>query len=71
LYIAELNRIRRVDPDGVISTVAGGQGYGFSGDGGPAIAAQLNSPSGVAVGPDGSLYIADSANHRIRKVTWR
>ena len=70
LYIADShnNRIRRVAPDGTISTVAGNGTSGFSGDGGPASAASLNDPSGVAVGPDGSLYIADSFNGRIRWV---
>ncbi|MGH8584547.1 MAG: RHS repeat-associated core domain-containing protein [Gammaproteobacteria bacterium] len=74
LYIADTgnNRIRRVGPDGIITTVAGtgrfGGTGGFSGDGGPATAAVLNMPSGVALGPDGSLYIADSDNRRIRKV---
>jgi RHS repeat-associated protein len=72
LYIADVlnQRIRRVGPDGIITTVAGnGPGTGgYSGDGGPAIQAQLNVPTGIAVGPDGSLYIADSRNHRIRRV---
>jgi sugar lactone lactonase YvrE len=73
LYIADTidNRIRRVDSQGRITTVAGGArmgAAGFSGDGGPATAAQLNAPQGIAIGPDGSLYIADTANERIRKV---
>jgi len=77
LYIADLNnhRIRRLAPDGTIATVAGkgprfpqgGVGE-FSGDGGLAIAAGLNFPSGVAVSADGSIYIADSFNNRIRRV---
>ena len=76
LYIADLynNRIRRVDPSGAITTVAGsgsansiGQG-GFSGDGGPAVSAMLNLPNAVAVDAAGNLYIADSSNYRIRKV---
>jgi RHS repeat-associated protein len=70
MYIADSahNRIRMVDPNGIITTVAGGLNGGFGGDGGPAIAAQLNAPYDVAVGPDGSLYIADALNHRIRHV---
>lgn len=71
IYIAEcgVNRVRRVTPDGIIRTVAG-TGYGnSSGDGGPATAAGLWHPSGVAVGPDGSIYIADESNNRIRRVT--
>ncbi|MCJ7550096.1 MAG: hypothetical protein MUQ30_10480, partial [Anaerolineae bacterium] len=70
LYIADRsnNRIRRVDTNGIITTVAGTGGYGFSGDGGPATLALLYEPYGVALGPDGSLYIADTRNHRIRRV---
>jgi sugar lactone lactonase YvrE len=70
LYIADHNhhRVRRVDRDGRISTVAGTGEAGFSGDGGPATKAKLNDPAGVAVSPDGTLTIADSANHRIRRV---
>ena len=70
LFIADTNnhRIRKVDADGTIITVAGTRGQGFSGDGGPATAAQLNGPNGVAVDGSGNLYIADTNNHRIRKV---
>ena len=70
LYIADRgnDRIRKVDAAGVISTVAGDGTEGFGGDDGPATAAQLNNPYGVAVDGAGNLYIADSFNHRIRKV---
>jgi DNA-binding CsgD family transcriptional regulator/sugar lactone lactonase YvrE len=70
LYIADTidNRIRRVDTRGQITTVAGSGAAGFSGDGGPATTADLNAPEGLAIGPDGSLYIADTANERIRRV---
>ena len=70
LYIADVNnhRIRKVDASGVISTVAGDGTFGFGGDGGPATAAQLNRPAGVALDGAGNLYIADVNNHRIRKV---
>jgi sugar lactone lactonase YvrE len=70
LYIADTrnNRIRRVDTDRRISTIAGTGSPGFSGDGGPAVAAQLNQPLGVAVDVQGNLYIADTLNQRIRKV---
>src|SRR5439155_1305389 len=63
------NRIRRVTPSGVISTVAGTGDAGFSGDGGPALAAHLSRPFGVAVDPSGTLFIADTDNNRIRKVS--
>lgn len=70
LYIAETsqNRIRRVGSNGIITTFAGGNGTGFSGDDGPARKAQLQIPSAVAVGPDDSLYVADTFNRRVRKV---
>ena len=61
--------IRRVDAaTGIISTVAGTGRWGFSGDGGPATSAQLNSLRGLAFDSAGNLYIADASNHRIRKV---
>lgn len=71
LFIAEFDRrlIRRVDAaTGIISTVAGNQGTGFSGDGGPAIAASLSDPYDVAIDASGNLFIADSGNFRIRRV---
>jgi uncharacterized protein (TIGR03437 family) len=71
LYIADTgnNRVRKVSPSGIISTVAGNGSQRFSGDGGPATAASLNKPSGLAVDAAGNLYIADFNNHRIRKVS--
>ena len=70
LYIADTgnNRIRKVDTAGVIHTVAGNGIAGFGGDGGPATAANLDGPFGVAVDTAGNLYIADTNNNRIRKV---
>jgi sugar lactone lactonase YvrE len=65
------NRVRMVTPKGVITTVAGSNKAGYSGDGGPATKAQLNIPAGVAIGPDGNLYIADAENNRIRMVALR
>jgi trimeric autotransporter adhesin len=71
LYIADTgnNRIRKVTGGGIISTVAGNGNSGYSGDGGTAALAQLDDPSGVAVDSSGNLYIADTGNNRIRKVT--
>jgi len=70
LYIAENggNRIRRVGPDGIIATVAGNGTAGFGGDGGAATSANLSAPSSVALAADGSVYIADTNNNRIRRV---
>jgi trimeric autotransporter adhesin len=70
LYIVDTNnhRIRRVDPTGTITTVAGDGNPGFVGDGGSATAAQLNSPLGIAIDSAGHLYIADTENHCIRKI---
>lgn len=62
------DRIRRVDLGGTISTVVGTGQYGYSGDGGAATQATLKEPFGVAVSPDGSLYIADFGALRIRRV---
>jgi sugar lactone lactonase YvrE len=71
LYVADAgaHRVRRVDPAGVITTVAGVGQRGCTGDGGPAADAALAAPSGLALGPEGGLYIADAANNRIRRVT--
>ena len=70
LFIADTNkhRIRRVDPSGIITTIAGTGERGFAGDGGLGVEAQLNYPEGVAVDAAGNLYFADSYNHRIRRV---
>ncbi|MEU6475374.1 SMP-30/gluconolactonase/LRE family protein [Streptomyces sp. NPDC047017] len=70
LYVAEYNghRIRRITADGKITTVAGTGVAGTKGDGGLATSAQLNRPQALAVDGTGGLYIADSDNHRVRKV---
>ena len=70
LFIADSgnNRIRKVDGAGIITTVAGTGERAFSGDRGPATAADLNFPWGVAVDGAGNLFIADTRNRRIRKV---
>jgi sugar lactone lactonase YvrE len=71
LYIADAGgqRIRKINPAGIITTVAGNGTAGFSGDGGSATAAQLNWPKDVAIDAAGNLYIADTGNSSIRKVT--
>ena len=69
--IAEFDgqRIRKVSPSGTITTVAGDGTQGFSGDGGPATAAQLNDPFAVAATADGGFLIADGGNFRVRRVS--
>jgi len=56
------------EPSDIITTFAGTGTSGYSGDGGPATDAELNNPEGVAVGPDGSVDIADTGNSRVRRV---
>jgi hypothetical protein len=70
-YIADAqnNRVRMVSIAGTIATVAGNGHAGSGGDGGPAVSASLNNPSGVAVDAAGNLYIADQYNNKIRLVT--
>jgi YVTN family beta-propeller protein len=70
LYITDASNhcLRRVGPDGIITTVAGNGTLGYSGDGEPAAAAQLNYPTGVALAADGSLYLADAGNNAIRRI---
>jgi sugar lactone lactonase YvrE len=75
LFFADSNnhRIRKVSPDGTISTVAGSGPIfpelgSFAGDGGPATAARLRAPSGITIDAAGNLIFGDGGNHRIRKV---
>ena len=70
VYFSDLGnqRVRRVDPDGTISTIAGTGLPDFTGDGGAASRAALNGPAGLFIDADGTLYITDSRNGRIRVV---
>jgi hypothetical protein len=71
IYVADTEdyRVRRIDPAGIITTFAGTGVWGFTGDGGPATAAQLGRLADVAIGPDGQIYVADTDNHCVRVVT--
>ncbi|MFM7815744.1 MAG: hypothetical protein ACKPGI_02125 [Verrucomicrobiota bacterium] len=73
LYVVEFdgNVVRRIGSDGVITTVAGSGKKGGLGDGGPALEAQFDQPHEIRFGPDGSMYLADMSNHRIRRVDSR
>jgi sugar lactone lactonase YvrE len=61
--------IRQVNSAGIMTTVAGNETYGYSGDNGPAVNAQLGYPSGIATDSAGNFYIADSSNYAVRKVS--
>lgn len=71
VYIADTanNRIRKVTTDGNINTIAGNGNMGLAGDGGPALSAAFSRPQGLALDAAGNLYIADTDNSRIRKIT--
>ncbi len=69
LYFTDnFRRVRQVSADGTLRTVAGSPTQSFAGDGGPATSAQLDDPQGLVADSAGNLYIADSGNHRVRKV---
>ncbi|MBC7554425.1 MAG: T9SS type A sorting domain-containing protein [Taibaiella sp.] len=70
LYLTDFRNhvVRKIDKKGIITTIAGNHKMGYSGDGGPATAAQLKYPWGIATDTEGNLYIADKENHAIRKV---
>jgi uncharacterized protein (TIGR03437 family) len=70
LYISDWNsRIRKITPDGMITTIAGTGVIGYSGDGGPAASAKFNFPAGLKFDSVGNLYIADFGNDRVRRIT--
>ncbi|PZF72194.1 NHL domain-containing protein [Taibaiella soli] len=70
IYIGDAgnNRVRKISSSGIITTIAGTGTGGYSGDGGPATSAELNTPSGIAVDLSGNVYVADKSNNRIRKI---
>ncbi len=70
VYVADFKShcIRKIDNQGIITTIAGDGNQGYYGDGGVAIAAKLNQPQGITLDNNGNLYIADSQNHVIRKI---
>jgi RHS repeat-associated protein len=72
LYVAATNggpyHLRRINLDGTIETIAGLGPVGTIGDGGPALQARFNVIEGITFGPDGSLYVADTGNHRVRRI---
>jgi uncharacterized protein (TIGR03437 family) len=69
LYISDGSRIRRIFASGFIQTIAGGATPGYSGDGGAASTAQLNAPVGIAVDSTGNVYVADSGNSSVRRLS--
>ena len=71
IYISDFtgHRVFQLSAGGLLTTVAGTGVPGYLGDGGPAAAAQLDFPAGLAMGFDGSLYIADSSNHAVRRIS--
>ena len=62
------HRVRRISPNGTIDTVVANGRKGFGGDGGPALAAMLYYPAGLAIDKQGNLFIADMDNNRVRRV---
>ena len=70
LFVSDTNRyrVRKIDTEGIISTVAGTGEWGFSGDGGPATRARIGNPFGVTVDSSGNLFFADASTNRVRKV---
>ncbi|MDE0102383.1 MAG: hypothetical protein OXN89_08380 [Bryobacterales bacterium] len=71
LYFAEFycHRVRRVDPEGLITTIAGTGEQGCACDGCPAVEAPLDGPAGLAVDGDGNVFVSESGNHRVRRIS--
>jgi sugar lactone lactonase YvrE len=70
IYVSDSanNRVRKIDTDGVITTIAGTGKTGAAGDGGPAINAQITDPYGLAFDSKGNLYVSDTDNNRVRRI---
>lgn len=70
LYFVEIDghRVCRIDPKGILTKVAGSGKKGLAGDGGPPLAAEFNAMHNLAITPDGAIYLADTLNHRVRKL---
>jgi hypothetical protein len=68
LVIGYSSALWSIAPDGTLTTICGDGKKGDTGDGGPAKAARLNAPHAIAVGKDGTIYIADTANHKVRRI---
>ena len=68
MYVADLVHVYRIDPDGLTRVIAGTDTPGYSGDGGPATAAQINDPTALAVDAAGNVYFADTGNNRVRRI---
>ena len=68
VYVLDSNQVRRIDPNGMIAAIAGTGEYGHSGDGGPAIAANLRNPTELELDTAGNLYLAERFGHRVRKI---
>ncbi len=69
LYFVDANRIRRINGNGTVSTIAGTGQAGDQGDDGPAMSAELNGPQSLAIDSSGDVFIADSLNNRVQEVT--
>ena len=69
IYVGSDSRVRKISPAGIITTIAGTGIPGYSGDGGPAINAQISEAAGLALDNSGNLYIADRTNHRVRQIS--
>ncbi|MES2704232.1 MAG: Ig-like domain-containing protein [Bacteroidota bacterium] len=70
IYIPDqnMNRVRKINTSGIISTIGGNGTYGYSGDGGPALSAQMKQPNGVIADAAGNVYVSEYAGNRVRRI---